>query len=105
MSTKVDVSHIQRCIKNQEINVSRLKKCLALAVGDNGEDKFKINRMLLKHTKLLHDLQKSLGEAIKHAKYLEGVQAREDKKAEEAAIRRLRIEIQLFDFDKESIHV
>lgn len=103
--SKIDVSHIQRCIKNQELSVRRLTKCLQLAIDDNGGDKFRINRLLVKHQAILVDLKKKLGEAIQHAQYLEGVRLGEDRKAEEAAIRRLRIEIANFDFESGGIHV
>lgn len=84
-------------IKDRHILVDRLKKAMILAKADNAGDVFKINRLLMKHTEDLKELEDHMRHMLTDRRMLDAIHAKNKSKEEEAAVHRLRAEVNLWE--------
>lgn len=99
MSIDIDPNRLLVVIKERHTLVERLKKLLAKAIGDNRGDAFKINRLLKYHTKQLRELEERLKDKVAADKVKRDKAHSNWLVEEEAAINRLRIEINNWSLD------
>jgi len=94
VSTEIDPNRLLMVIKERHILVERLKKLLVIAKTDNKGDAFKINRLYLYHKNELGKLEDRLREKVVDDRRKKDRSHQDWLKEEEAAVHRLRLEIE-----------